>query len=74
MAEAEKKYWAGNLGDKDDFGSPYQDIMYDGRTRMGPWANMTEFSWRRVGIGKTGTGYAQKYQKQPDGRWLKIEG
>ena len=67
-------WWSGNLGPKDDFGDLYKGIMIDGRTHNGQWANMTEKSWRLHGVGKFGTGYGQKYQKQADGRWLKIEG
>jgi len=58
----------------DDFGIPYKDIMIDGRTKMGPWANMTPESWKTHGIGLLGTGYGQMYKKQDDGRWLKIQG
>jgi hypothetical protein len=68
------KYWETPLGVKDDFGELYKDVMYDGRTNVGPWANMAEQSWRIYGIGKLGTGYGQKYKKQADGRWLKVEG
>lgn len=67
-------YWLGKLTKFDDFGLPYKDIMIDGRTIRGPWANMTEQSWRVHGVGRLGTGYGQKYKKQADGRWLKIEG
>jgi hypothetical protein len=67
-------YWLGKLGTLDDFGRPYSNIMIDGKTRIGPWANMCEESWRTYGVGKLGTGYGQKYQKQADGRWLKVEG
>jgi hypothetical protein len=35
---------------------------------------MTLKSWRLHGFGKLGTGYGQKYEKQADGRWLKVEG
>jgi hypothetical protein len=69
-----KIYWAGELPPKDNFGDTYASIMIDGRTMSGPWANMTEKSWRRYGCGKLGTGYGQKYEKQKDGRWMKIEG
>ena len=69
-----KVYWLSPLGDFDDFDSPYGDVMYDGKTRMGPWANMTEDSWKRYGVGRLGTGFGQKYEKQPDGKWLKVEG
>ena len=69
-----KVYWAGDIGPADDFGKPYDKLMIDGRTKQGPWANMNEHSWRVHGVGKFGTGYGQLYEKQPDGRWLKIKG
>jgi hypothetical protein len=58
----------------DDFDEPYEDVMIDGKTKMGPWANMTPKSWTTYGIGRLGQGYGQKYEKQKDGRWLKVEG
>lgn len=67
-------YWISPLGEYDDFGIKFEDVMYDGKTRMGPWANMTEDSWQVHGVGRLGTGYGQKYKKQTDGRWLKVEG
>jgi hypothetical protein len=70
----EATYWYGSLPDEDDFGVPYKNIMIDGRTKQGPWANMTLTSWRIHGCGMLGTGNGQKYKKQSDGRWLKIEG
>jgi hypothetical protein len=70
----QEKYWFGKLPPNDDFGVPYEKIMIDGKTKQGPWANMTITSWRLHGCGKLGTGFGQKYKKQPDGRWLKIEG
>jgi hypothetical protein len=69
-----EKYWAGNLSPKDDFGVKYDVTMIDGKTIHGPWANMTLKSWRIHGVGKLGTGFGQKYVKQADGRWLKVEG
>lgn len=67
-------YWLSPLGKTDDFGVPYGDEMFDGKTIGGPWANMTRRSWVRHGIGRLGTGFGQRYKKQPDGRWLKVEG
>jgi hypothetical protein len=69
-------YWISPLGDKDDFGVPYGDEMIDGRTRHGPWANMTPSSWAFEGGtgGRLGPGMGQRYKKQDDGRWLKVEG
>ena len=70
----EPVYWLSPLDKLDDFGVPYGNIMIDGKTRQGPWANMSESSWKIFGCGRLGTGYGQKYRKQSDGRWLKIEG
>jgi hypothetical protein len=71
-------YWLSPLGGFDDFDSPYDlkpgGIMYDARTKHGPWANMTEDSFQVHGAGRLGPGYGQKYQMQEDGRWLKIAG
>ena len=70
-----KLYWQGPLPDKDDFGQPYADVMYDAPTKHGPWANMTKLSWRHYRIYPTlGTGRGQKYKKTADGRWEKVEG
>lgn len=67
-------YWTGMLKEVDDYGDRYKGVMIDGKTMEGPWANMTERSWRGHGCGRLGTGFGQKYKKQADGRWLKIEG
>lgn len=69
-------FWCGPLGDTDDFGRPYGTEMIDGKTRHGPWANMSAESWKiESGTGgRLGTGFGQRYEKQADGRWLKVEG
>jgi hypothetical protein len=67
-------YWTGDLGHKDDFGRVYGTVMVDGKTKDGPWANMTLESWRIHGIGIFGTGCGQRYEKQTDGKWLKVKG
>jgi hypothetical protein len=67
-------YWVGAVGEFDDFGCRISDEFIDGKTIMGPWANMSPVSWRQNGIGRLGTGYGQRYKKQPDGKWLKVEG
>jgi hypothetical protein len=68
------KYWVSPVGEFDDFGNRISTEFIDGKTVMGPWAMMTPTSWRLNGIGKLGTGYGQRYRKQPDGKWLKVEG
>jgi len=69
-----QKYWTGTIGDKDDYGRLITDEFIDGRTVWGPWAIMAPLSWREEGVRKLGTGYGQRYKKQADGRWLKVEG
>jgi len=69
-----KVYWQSPLNDVDDFGDRFADTMIDGKTNMGPWANMTPRSWAMHGVGQFGVGLGQLYRKQTDGRWLKIKG
>jgi len=66
-------YWTGPVGDRDDFGSPISKEIIDGKTRMGPWALMSPVSYSKYGVG-LGLGRGQRYKKQTDGRWLKVEG
>jgi hypothetical protein len=70
----EQMYWCGPLNGFDDFGRSYKDVMYDAKTKQGPWANMTEEFWKEHGYPRLGVGYGQKYVKQSDGRWLLTEG
>ena len=72
VSEAEK-YWMGEVPKQDDFNNPIKDTFVDGKTKMGPWAIMGDYSFKKWGVG-LGMGKGQKYQKQPDGKWLKIEG
>jgi len=71
---AQQRYWIGTVPERDDFGNKLGDVFIDGSTIMGPWAIMTPETWARVGRGQLGTGIGQKYQRQADGRWLKVEG
>lgn len=43
----------------------------DGKTAMGPWANMCGACHYKFGMG-LGIGKGQRYEKQPDGRWAKM--
>jgi hypothetical protein len=72
----EPVYWLSPVGEFDDFGNPIENIIIDGRTKQGPWALMSEGSWMIHGGtgGRLGTGLGQKYHRQVDGRWLKVEG
>jgi len=68
-----EQYWLSPVSDKDDFGDTIEDVIIDDKTKHGPWALMTPASFDENGI-KLGLGWGQKYQKQEDGKWLKIDG
>jgi hypothetical protein len=71
----EKKYWVSPVGATDDFGYPVKDEIIDAPTVEGPWALMTPESWKDNRMyHKLGTGFGQRYKKQSDGKWLKVEG
>ena len=70
----EAQYWSNSVGNEDDFGDTITDEIIDARTKIGPWALMTPNSWKKYGFNKLGTGFGQRYKKQKDGKWLKIEG
>lgn len=61
------------LGRCDICGEEFKDEFTNGKTAMGPWANMCPPCYKRHGRG-IGTGLGQKYQKQADGKWLKVAG
>lgn len=52
---------------------PFGDVMYDARLADVGWGNWCEEAFTRYG-GRLGLGLGQKYVKQADGRWLKVEG
>lgn len=67
-------FWAGKPAE-DDFGVAIQEVFYDARTTLGPWAIMAPSSWEQYRVSeKLGTGIGQKYRKQDDGRFLKVDG
>ena len=70
------KYWSSPPPQNDDFGQPIIDIFIDGKSNIGPWGFFTPESYKIYGMwpDKFGTGIAQKYQKQSDGKWLKVAG
>jgi hypothetical protein len=49
------------------------EFLVDGKTKMGPWATMCQPCHKSFGIG-LGTGKGQMYERQEDGRFLKVEG
>lgn len=62
----------------DDFGDPFTfkegELVYDAKTKQGPWATMTASNYRMYGLGKLGLGFGQKYQRQANGQLHKVEG
>lgn len=68
-----RKYWIGTVNETDDFGRIISDTFIDGEIRHGSWAIMTPASFHLYGIG-LGQGLGQKYVKQDDGRFMKVEG
>jgi len=70
------KYWMGDPGPCDftsEGGEHPMLTFIDGRTTMGPWANMCLGCARKYGVG-LGQGDGQEYKIQEDGRWLKTGG
>lgn len=67
------KFWTGKVSETDDYNRLIGNVFYDGRTIQGPWAIMNPESFRLHGVG-VGTGRGQKYEKQPDDKWLKTAG
>lgn len=76
MPNTEPVYWSSPVGATDDFQSPIDDEIIDARTVYGPWALMSPASFARYGgtNGRLGLGLGQRFKKQPDGRFLKVEG
>ena len=83
VKEAKEKYWLSPVSKNDDFGDKISDEIIDGATTrllpsgvkiQGAWALMTPKSFKKYGVKKLGTGYGQRYKKQKDGKWLKVEG
>lgn len=52
-------------------GTAITDTFIDGRTRMGPWANMCPKCHSEIGCG-LGVGNGQHYTKGLDGTFVKI--
>lgn len=71
---AKEVFWCGPAPAKCDIsGRDITNEFIDGATTMGPWANMHPEAHQLYGRG-LGTGKGQRYQKQADGRWKKVEG
>lgn len=73
IKEMRTKVWFGDVPEEDHWGHAITKEFVDGKTKMGPWAFMAPQSFRLFGVG-LGTGRGQRYQKQEDGQWVKVEG
>lgn len=68
-------YWMSPAPERCDLNPSHviKDGFVDGKTKMGPWANMCAACAKRYGVG-LGTGRGQRYERQADGRFMKVEG
>jgi hypothetical protein len=48
-----------------------EKVLYDAQTKSGLWAVLCQRCFSAYGIG-LGTGKGQKYEKQPDGQFVKV--
>ena len=49
-------------------------VMYDGKTKHGPWAIMSATAWELYGCGRLGAGFGQKYRRNEAGEFYISEG
>jgi hypothetical protein len=74
MTEPVKRYWQGAAPLTCDLcHEPVTTSFSDAKTFMGPWACMCSDCASRQHI-VHGIGRGQRYERQSDGRWLKVEG
>jgi hypothetical protein len=68
-------YWQGASIENCDIEScDIVDKFFDARIQQGGWAILCEACFKKNTLGTLGLDLGQKYEKQPDGRWLKTEG
>lgn len=72
------RYYSAERMRADDFNVPFtnkkDEVVYDAKTKFGPWATMTQASFNMYGCGRLGTGYGQKYVRNEAGELIKVEG
>ena len=72
------RYVSAEKAKQDDFGQPFTgkegEVVYDAKTKGGPWAMMTETSFQMFGHGRLGLGLGQKYVRNAAGELHKVEG
>lgn len=50
----------------------FGEVMFDAKTRSGPWGNLCVDCFNRYSVG-LGAGLGQKYEKRRE-RWVKVDG
>lgn len=69
-----KKFWCGSAPHHCDIcGEVFNTVFIDGKWMGRAWANMCQECHTNSG-GKLGLGIGQRYEVQPDGKWLKTGG
>ena len=69
-----EKLWIGTPPEKCDVcDAPIENLFYDAKTRYRVWACLCQPCFERVGVG-LGTGLGQRFEKQPEGHFLKTGG
>lgn len=71
------RYLSAEKRTTDDFGQPFSmqegESVYDATTSQGPWACMSEVSWKVFGTGVLGLGKGQRYERV-GAHLIKVEG
>jgi len=68
------RYWLGTPPTRcDACGFTLARVFLDAATRRGRWGILCPGCHAEIGLG-VGTGRGQRYERQPDGRWLKTAG
>jgi hypothetical protein len=71
---SDRIYWIGsNPTHCQVNGTPLGDVMYDANVPGIGWGNIGHDAFVSYGC-SLGLGRGQKYERQPDGRWLKVAG
>lgn len=75
MAER-KVVWQGPVTERcETCETELKNVFYDAVTKHGPWAIMCPSCHNLgPGLGKVGSGVGQKFERQPDGSFVKTEG
>jgi hypothetical protein len=75
MLELKEVFWVGIPPSNCDItGEGLSREFIDGKTKNGPWAIMSPTTWSKYGCGRLGVGFGQRYVRQLDGRFKKVEG